>query len=114
MLDADLVVDASGRSSHASAWIEGLGYGQVGEETLDSNLSYASRFYAKPEGFPDEFSLIIVNGRPPHNPKAALVQDIENGLWHVTWGGVAGAQPPTDEQGFLAWAAGAGTSWCRC
>jgi len=105
VLDADLVVDASGRSSHAPEWIEGLGYGRVGEETVHSQLSYASRFYARPDGFPDEFSLLLINGRPPDNPRAGLVQDIENGVWHVTLGGMAGAVVPTDdEEEFLRWA----------
>lgn len=103
VMEADLVVDASGRRSHVPAWLEELGYGSAHEETLNSELSYASRFYTRPEGFPDEFSVVIVNGRPPDTPKAGLVQDIENGQWHVTLGGL-NETVPTDEEGFLRWA----------
>ncbi|MDQ2881749.1 MAG: 2-polyprenyl-6-methoxyphenol hydroxylase-like oxidoreductase [Actinomycetota bacterium] len=104
VLDTDLVVDASGRGSKAPQWLAALGYGEVTEEVVSSQLGYASRFYAKPEGFPSEWLGLIVNGRPPHNPRAGLVLAIENERWHVTVGGFAGAEPPTDEAGFRQWA----------
>ena len=103
-LRADLVVDASGRFSKAPAWLEALGYAAPPEEVITSGLGYASRFYQKPDNFPGEWQGIIVNGRPPHNPRAGLILPIENGGWHVTMGGFANNPPPTDEDGFLQWA----------
>jgi 2-polyprenyl-6-methoxyphenol hydroxylase-like FAD-dependent oxidoreductase len=103
-LRADLVVDASGRFSKAPAWLEALGYAAPPEETITSGLGYASRFYQKPDNFPDEWQGIIINGRPPHNPRAGLILPIENGGWHVTMGGFANNPPPTSEDGFLQWA----------
>lgn len=104
-IPADLVVDASGRRSRADRWLAELGCGEVAEETITSGLAYASRFYARPEGFPREWSMVLVNGRAPDLPRAGLVTEIENGTWHVTLGGLAGEEPPTDEAGFLAYAA---------
>jgi len=75
---ADLVVDASGRFSKAPAWLEALGYAAPPEETITSGLGYASRFYRKPDHFPGEWQGIIINGRPPHNPRAGLILPIEN------------------------------------
>ncbi|WP_156993205.1 FAD-dependent oxidoreductase [Pseudonocardia acaciae] len=98
---ADLVVDASGRGSHAPRWLAELGYPSVPEELITSRLAYASRFYARPASFPPEFNLLIVNGRAPNNPAAGLIQDVEDGRWHVTLGGLAGVEAPTDEAGFL-------------
>jgi 2-polyprenyl-6-methoxyphenol hydroxylase-like FAD-dependent oxidoreductase len=103
-LRADMVVDASGRFSQAPAWLEALGYEAPPEEQINSGLGYASRFYQKPEGFPAEWQGIIVNGRPPHNPRAGLILPIEHDRWHVTMGGFANNPPPTDEAGFLQWA----------
>ena len=103
-LAADLVVDASGRQSAASAWLVALGYPETPEETVHSGIGYASRFYRKPAAWPGEWDGIIVNGRPPANPRAGLILPIEQGLWHVSLGGFAGHHPPTDEVGFLAWA----------
>ncbi len=103
-LAADLVVDASGRNSRVTGWLEELGYGTPPEETIESGIGYASRFYEKPADWPGSWEGIIVNGRPPDYPKAGLILPVENGQWHVTVGGFAGNHPPTDEEGFLQWA----------
>lgn len=101
---ADLVVDASGRQSKAPDWLEELGYERPEEEVIESGIGYASRFYERPEGWPADWEGIIMNGRPPHNPRAGLILPVENRGWHVTLGGFAGHHPPTDEEGFHAWA----------
>lgn len=104
VLEADLVVDASGRRSRAPRWLEDLGYDAPAEETINSGLGYASRFYEKPEGFLSEWDGIIINARPPRNPRAGLILPIEDGKWHVTLAGYAENYPPTDEEGFMRWA----------
>ena len=103
-LRADLVVDASGRYSKAPEWLVNLGYEPPPEESINSGIGYASRFYTKPIDFPADWQGIIINGRPPHNPRAGLILPIEHERWHVTLGGFAGNYPPTDEVGFLQWA----------
>ena len=105
-LGADLVVDASGRHSKAPRWLAEMGYGAAPEETIDSGLGYASRFYEKPADWPASWEGIIVNARPPHNPRGGLILPVEDGRWHVTVAGIAGNHPPTDEEGFLEWAKG--------
>ncbi|MGH3770941.1 MAG: FAD-dependent oxidoreductase [Pseudonocardiaceae bacterium] len=104
VLAADLVVDASGRGSKAPQWLATLGYGEVEEEVITSGIGYASRFYAKPDQFPTDWTGLVINGRVPRNPRAGLILTIENGQWHVTLGGYANAAPPTDEAGFMQWA----------
>lgn len=103
-LEADLIVDASGRHSKAPEWLVSMGYDAPPEETINSDIGYASRFYARPANFPAEWEGIIINGRPPHNPRCGLILPIEHDRWHVTMGGFAGNYPPTDEAGFLQWA----------
>lgn len=104
LLRADLVVDASGRNSKAPRWLVELGYEAPPEETINSGIGYASRFYNRPDDWPADWEGIIVNGRAPDNPRAGLILPIEDGKWHVTVGGFAGNHPPTDEEGFLEWA----------
>ncbi|HLG75407.1 MAG TPA: FAD-dependent monooxygenase [Ktedonobacteraceae bacterium] len=104
VFSADLVVDASGRHSQASQWLVDLGYEAPTEETINSGLGYASRFYARPENFPSDWQGLIINGRPPTNPRAGLILPVDNDRWHVSLGGFAGHFPPTDEEGFLQWA----------
>jgi 2-polyprenyl-6-methoxyphenol hydroxylase-like FAD-dependent oxidoreductase len=103
ILNADLIVDASGRHSQSPQWLVELGYDAPPIETINSSLRYASRFYAKPEQFSAEWQSLIVNGRPPH-AHAGLLLSVDHGRWHVTMGGVGGNVPPTDEEGFLQWA----------
>lgn len=103
-ISGDLVVDASGRHSKASEWLEALGYDAPPEESINSGIGYASRFYEKPTDFPADWSGIIINGRAPDNPRAGLILPIENDKWHVTVGGFAGYYPEGGETGFLEWA----------
>jgi 2-polyprenyl-6-methoxyphenol hydroxylase-like FAD-dependent oxidoreductase len=103
-LSADLVVDASGRHSQVPQWLVELGYEAPPTETINSDLGYASRFYAKPEQFPAEWQGLIINRCPPHNKRAGLLLTVDHGRWHVTLGGMGGQYPPTDEAGFLQWA----------
>src|SRR5581483_5734272 len=50
-LQADLIVDASGRHSQTPQWLVEQGYEAPPIETINTNLRYASRFYARPEQF---------------------------------------------------------------
>ncbi|MGC2572204.1 MAG: FAD-dependent monooxygenase [Candidatus Nitrosopolaris sp.] len=102
-LFGDLVVDASGRHSQAPQWLVELGYEAPPVETINSNLRYASRFYAKPDQFVAEWHSLAVNEGPPRG-HAGFILAVDNERWHVTLSGMAGIVPPIDEEGFLKWA----------
>jgi flavin-dependent dehydrogenase len=103
-LAADLVVDASGRASHASDWLEQLGYGRPKESRVESGLAYASRRYSLPEGATGGWKNILLMPKAPDVPRGGVLYPIENAKWMVTLGGLGGDVPPTDEEGFLAFA----------
>ena len=48
LLDADLVVDASGRGSRTPAWLEALGYPRPERDRVQIGLGYATRTYRLP------------------------------------------------------------------
>lgn len=100
---ADLIVDASGRHSEAPRWLVELGYEEPPIETINTEVRYASRFYARPESFSAEWQSLVVNGSPPHYHFGTLLC-VDHGRWHMTLAGMAGDTPPTDEEGFLQWA----------
>jgi 2-polyprenyl-6-methoxyphenol hydroxylase-like FAD-dependent oxidoreductase len=102
-LFADLVVDASGRHSQAPEWLVELGYGAPQVETINSDMRYASRFYAKPKQFAADWHSLVVNKGPPHG-HAGFILAVDNERWHVALVGTAGNVPPIDEEGFLKWA----------
>lgn len=105
-VDADLVVDASGRGSHAPQWLDDLGYGRPDEVRVESGLGYASRRYLLPAGTADGWKNIVLMPQPPRSGRGGVLYPIENGRWMVTLGGLGGDCPPTDEAGFLDFARG--------
>ncbi|HET8843741.1 MAG TPA: hypothetical protein VFN35_19920 [Ktedonobacteraceae bacterium] len=102
--NADLIVDASGRYSQVLQWLTTAGQETPPVETINSQIGYASRFYVKPDDFPNEWLGLIINRRPPHNLHSGIILPVDNGRWHVTLGGSSGHYPPLDERGFLQWA----------
>ncbi|MEU7410174.1 MULTISPECIES: FAD-dependent oxidoreductase [Streptomyces] len=101
-LEADLVVDASGRGSGSLKWLHDIGITGIEERNIDSGLTNATRIYRIPAGA-ESFPLTLVqanpyNGRPG---RSAMVLPIEGNRWMVSAGGTRGGEPPADPEGFL-------------
>lgn len=106
-LDADLVVDASGRGTRVVTWLGELGLSGVQERTVDCGLVNASRLYRVPEGA-ERFPLTIVQADPfaSRPARSAMVMPVEGGRWLVSCGGSRGGEPPADPEGFLRYMLG--------
>ncbi len=103
-LDADLVVDTSGRDSHAPEWLEAVGY-QGPEEVIVNGLAgYASRIYEPSADFKASWKMIMIQPTAPAGKRGGLILPMENGLWQVVLLGAGGEYPPTDEAGFMEYA----------
>ena len=103
-LVADLVVDSSGRGSHASQWLASLGYGQVKESSVKIDVGYASRIYRCPDQLPTNWKVLFVFGTPPDDKRMGVIFPIEGGCWMVTLAGRLRDYPPDDDAGFLEYA----------
>jgi 2-polyprenyl-6-methoxyphenol hydroxylase-like FAD-dependent oxidoreductase len=103
-LSADLVVDASGRGSHAPKWLAELGRGAPPEIRINSFLGYATRRYAVPADFAADWKIMFIQPRPPDCPRGAALTPVEGNQWIITLNGAARDYPPTDERGFLEFA----------
>jgi 2-polyprenyl-6-methoxyphenol hydroxylase-like FAD-dependent oxidoreductase len=103
-LGADLIVDASGRDSHAPTWLAESGFGVVEETVIDPFLGYASRVYRRPAALAADWRALVISNVPPHQPRGGVVYPIEGDRWLVTLAGIGRDYPPTDEAGFLAFA----------
>ncbi|MGY1794544.1 FAD-dependent oxidoreductase [Geodermatophilus sp. SYSU D00525] len=101
-LDADLVVDASGRGSRAVAWLTALGYPEPERSEVDPDIAYASRLVRIPEGFTADWKAVMLTSKPPTVLRTGYVFPIEGRQWHVAAMGAAGDHPPTDDAGFAA------------
>ncbi|MDT0612066.1 NAD(P)/FAD-dependent oxidoreductase [Streptomyces lancefieldiae] len=101
-LDADFVVDASGRGTRVVTWLDGLGLSGVREYTVDSGLVNATRVYRVPQGA-ERFPLTLVQPDPyvSRPGRSAMILPIEGDRWMVSCGGTRGGEPPTDPEGFL-------------
>ncbi len=103
-LSADLIVDASGRESKLSAWLEAIGYPRPPENVVNSFLGYASRIYQPPPDFHADWKGILLTATPPESTRGAVIFPIEGGRWIANLGAGNHDYPPTDEQGFLEFA----------
>jgi len=102
-VEADLVVDAGGRGSHAPRWLKELGFEAPAETTIGVDFAYSSAKF-RIANFDDPERLLIFVGPPPRYPNGAIIELIENDTWHVSMGGRFGDYPPADEAGFVAFA----------
>lgn len=102
-IDADLVLDATGRGSPTPRWLAALGH-QVPEQTLKVDVHYASRLFRCDPGALDGCRHVLVDV-PPDGRRGGVAVAVEGGRWLVTLAGVAGERPPTDPAGFTAYAA---------
>jgi 2-polyprenyl-6-methoxyphenol hydroxylase-like FAD-dependent oxidoreductase len=103
-LDADLVVDASGRGSASPQWLEAAGFTAPRETVVNAFLGYASRFYRPDPDTARWWKGMYLQAAPPDHPRVGVILPIEGGLWHVTLGGGDRQYPPSDENGFLEFA----------
>jgi 2-polyprenyl-6-methoxyphenol hydroxylase-like FAD-dependent oxidoreductase len=103
-LRADLVVDASGRGSNAPRWLEELGYEPPEETRIDAFLGYAGRTYAVPPGAGSDWKIVFIQADPPTDSRGGIVLPVEGDRWSVALFGGGGDYPPTDEEGFAAFA----------
>ena len=97
---ADLIVDASGRTSRTPDWLADFGFERPEETVVDAHLGYASRIYRRPPATPADWKCLYVQAAPPERTRGGVAFAIEGNRWIVTLGGVGGDYPPTDEAGF--------------
>ena len=100
---ADLVVDASGRASRASAWLQALGYDPPVEERIGIDLTYTSRQFRRlPTDLDgDHFAMVFPD---PDTRRAGLAAAQQDDRWLVTLAGYLGERAPTDDAGYRDYA----------
>jgi 2-polyprenyl-6-methoxyphenol hydroxylase-like FAD-dependent oxidoreductase len=103
VLNADLVVDASGRAGRSIPWLSAMGYEEPPTSVVTIDVRYASRVFRKDpsDKRPWEVALVFA---PPPGARQGVVFPLEGDRWMVTLAGFHGDQPPRDPEGFLAFA----------
>lgn len=103
-LEAELVIDATGRGSRTPVWLEELGYERPAEDSVKINVSYTSRIYRLRDESVLNGDLSINPVAVPHAPRGAFLSRIEDGKVAVSLYGVLGDRAPIDPEGFLEFA----------
>lgn len=100
-LPADLVVDATGRTSRTPTWLTNHGYADPPTEAVEVDLAYGTVIIERP---PEDRRAVLVSPTPPQKRGGTAVP-IENNRWLVTLFGFHGDHPPGDVDGFREFAA---------
>ncbi len=104
VLDAELVVDTSGRGSRAPQWLERWGHGGVSESIVKCNIGYTTCEFPRTAGeFRDSIGGVVI-GTPPKEKRGGACFAVEGKRWVVTLFGALGDHPPTDLAGFREFA----------
>jgi 2-polyprenyl-6-methoxyphenol hydroxylase-like FAD-dependent oxidoreductase len=82
-LVADLVVDATGRGSHAPDWLEKLGYDAPREERLEIGLGYTTRFFRRLPSHLNGDSGTVIPPTPDGKRGGVMIAQ-EGDRWTVT------------------------------
>jgi 2-polyprenyl-6-methoxyphenol hydroxylase-like FAD-dependent oxidoreductase len=102
-IEADLVVDATGRAYRARQWLAAIGFSPPEETEIGLDTAYSTANFRRPESYSGE-PLIFITGLAPHFTRRGYVITIENGTLLVSLIGRFGDFPPTDKEGFIAFA----------
>ena len=101
-LNADLVIDASGRASQIPQQLRVLGFERPLESTVRIDVGYASCVFRTPN-VPRDWKTLYVVSQPPAK-RGGLILPLEGNRWICTLVGMHGDHPPTDLAGYMAFA----------
>ena len=103
VVDADLVVDASGRGTRLPAWLDEWGFDRPREDTVEVGISYATYQVRMSDAtLEDAIPAVIVAGASRRQPRGLGMLRYEDGTWVLTTFGVAKTEPPQDFSGMCA------------
>jgi 2-polyprenyl-6-methoxyphenol hydroxylase-like FAD-dependent oxidoreductase len=100
-IEADLVVDATGRGSATPQLLGGLGFDAPETDLLPARVAYASCMFRQPD-HDHGWRALIVGGSPAR--RNGLIFPVEGGRWLVTLVGFFDEPMPQDHDAFLAFA----------
>jgi 2-polyprenyl-6-methoxyphenol hydroxylase-like FAD-dependent oxidoreductase len=104
VIEADLVVDATGRGSRTPVWLEQLGYDKPPEERKKIDLAYVTQhFTLRPGADPFQGDVAINQIAHPKLPRGNVFFKTDGGKLELTTYGILGDHPPTDQTELYQW-----------
>ncbi|MGV9709248.1 FAD-dependent oxidoreductase [Gordonia sp. NPDC003424] len=102
VIDADLVIDSSGRQAHAMKWLAALDLPVPESEEIRINVWYSTMEVPHRTGDLDG-RRVVVSAATPEIPRGGVAIQQETGTWKVTVFNY-GDRPPVDPDGIRAFA----------
>ena len=103
-LDADFVVDASGRGTLTLRLLETVGRQPPAETSIGVDLTYATAVFEIPSAAPSDWKGVFTI--PAGDGRGGLMLPLEGNRWILTVAGRHGVKPPGDDAGFMEYVAG--------
>jgi len=100
-IDADFVVEATGRGNLTLQLLERLGLQKPEETEIGIDQAYSTTIVERPRDHGIAWEGVMVLPSAPESSRGGFVFPIENQQWIVSIGGNHGDAPPGDRQGFL-------------
>jgi flavin-dependent dehydrogenase len=100
---ADLVVDASGRASKLTQWLEELSYEVPAADIMKASIGYSTRRYRLPAHMAhlsEEWDVINIMGQPSNGTFTGVFSFIENEVAEIVLYRPGGKYPPTIAEQF--------------
>jgi 2-polyprenyl-6-methoxyphenol hydroxylase-like FAD-dependent oxidoreductase len=103
-LDADLVIDATGRGEGGLRWLSALGVPLPEVEEVSVDFGYSSAIVELPPDPARDWKVLVMGNLPRVGARGAVLLPIEGGRYICSMGGRAGDYPPDNEADFLEFA----------
>ena len=103
VIEADLVVDATGRRSRSLEWLDELGFPTPAEDRMAVGVHYSTRLFRRDPSDLDGCRHVAV-AVPPGVRRGGLALAVEGDRWLVTLVGTVGERPPTELGAFADYA----------
>lgn len=104
-LQADLVVDATGRAALTLDFLQNVGYGLPEESSIAVDIRYTCGVFVLPTATTRDWKVLMTRPDPRVSGRRAIMFPIEGSRrWILGLGGVNGDSAPTDLEGFLEYA----------
>ena len=102
-LDADFVIDASGRGELTLRLLDDLGLPRPRETTIGVDMHYASVLFEIPADAAYDWKSVVTFPKAPHSSKGLLMTMIEGGRWICAVGWRGDEAAPTDRESYVEW-----------
>jgi 2-polyprenyl-6-methoxyphenol hydroxylase-like FAD-dependent oxidoreductase len=103
VVEADLVVDATGRGSRTPVWLEELGYRRPPEAKVAVDITYVSRTYRRePDQLDGRMGTAVATY--PGSTHGGFLLAMEEDKFIFSVGGIFGEKPPMDDESLAAYA----------